>query len=212
MTGTPSGGECEPPLRSPGHAGPSSRLLRWDRNGQPLSTLGAPSLQDVTPPGRSHAGQKAVGSLAAGIAWLKGSLHGAPAYPSQRLAAVNLLTLRLPGRLRGPASCPSHGPGISTLRHGVSGTPLPYRFCTWPSGVHHDATACSDEHNSPSRPHAPNTLRICKCLSTFEFVLSFCATPNDRHAARTSPGRRGLSHSSGHGKQSAAAATHPKFL
>src|SRR5690606_3585811 len=107
--GTPAGGECAPPSGSPRHLGTSSRLLRRDRNGEPLAALGPPSLEDVATPRGRHPSEEAVRALAAGVTRLKSSLHEVPAYPSQRLTAVNLLTQTRRHRRHRRPPCPWRG-------------------------------------------------------------------------------------------------------
>ena len=171
MTRTPGDDEFAPPWGSPGPLGPSSRLLRRDRDGQPLSTLSSPSPQNVTATRRGHTGEKAMGSLAACITWLKGSLHEVRAYPSQRLAAVNLVVTQLLPLRYHRWTWSWNALRISTQWRGASDNLPTNRSCIVPSGVNLHATACSVGRSSFSPPPRRHILRTYRCLSTFVTVL-----------------------------------------
>ncbi len=198
MTRTPAGDECAPPSESSGHLGPSSRLLRRDRDRQPLATLGSPALQYIPPARRSHAGEEAVGSLAARVTRLKGSLHGVPAYPSQQMAAVNFS-----GRC---GRCATLGPSCLGFR---------VLLALRPGGPRLSTALRRADLVSPLGQLTPPPLFVVSSAVAFAHgcrrtTILFAGTL--RHSRLTSFGRRhpdrqtdaklpGVSHRSIHGKQ-----------
>lgn len=137
-----------------------------------------------------------MGPLTAGVTGLKCSLHEVPAYPSQRLIAVNLVTLM---RLLRPRRrvCLSRALHTSTLLPAASDKPRQCRSYSGPSGDYRGAISRSDGSSTPCRRPRPNIPRVCRCPSTFETTSLRRRTPAERHASRPAD----VSHRSEHGKQ-----------